>query len=125
MDKGEKDGNEETDLSKQIDPELIEAKIDITYKLFEKIIESSEEGRKLQLALPQFDEIKHNHFDQIEDEIVKFQSEIKQIHKEKVRYIEFCTKSLKDSELDAEQRSIQKIEGYLGFKKHQLRDLES
>jgi hypothetical protein len=42
-----------------------------------------------------------------------------------VRYIDFCTKSLKDSELDAEQRSIQKIEGYLGFKKHQLRDLES
>jgi hypothetical protein len=72
-----------------------------------------------------FNDIKHNHFDNIDEEIEKFQNDIKKDHKDKVRHITYCTQTLRNSELDAEKRSIAKIQGYISFKKHLLRELDS
>lgn len=73
LDKGDKDAAEENDLSKQVDQELIDAKIDSTHQLFKKILEESEEGKKLQLALANFNDIKQAHLDDvIDEEIIKY-----------------------------------------------------
>ena len=90
----------------------------------DKIIEKTDDGDKLELALNRFSEIKTTCFDAVEDEIIRYQTEVRAATKEKIRYITYCTQTLRNSELDADKRSVKKIEEFISFKKHQLRDLE-
>lgn len=46
------------------------------------------------------------------------------IYKLKFNIKEYCSKKLKEAELDAEKRSIELIRSYNSFKKHTLADLD-
>lgn len=70
------------DSNKQIDPELVAAKIDPTHKLLAKIQENSEDAQKLKIITKYADY--WSNFDQEVDAITqKFQIEVKAIYKEK------------------------------------------
>ena len=92
-----------------IDQELIDAKIDVTHKMIEKIQDASEEGQKLKNSVSKYQDNWSN-FEQAVDEMTqKYQSEIKVISKEKQRHIAFCNDSLRKAELNAEKESIELI----------------
>ena len=55
---------------------------------------------------------------------VKFQTEMKAHHKEKMHIITYCIKAMRQSELKAEQESIEHIRKLQSLKKHKLRDFE-
>jgi hypothetical protein len=56
--------------------------------------------------------------------LIKFQNDIKKLAKEKKMQIMFSTKVMKDSELEAEKKSIELINNFLSIQKHKMRELE-
>jgi hypothetical protein len=73
-----------------------------------KILDSFEESYRLKL-LSKF----HEHWQTFEEAVneltEKFQNEMKILYREKKHAILYCSKVMRDSELDAEQRSIDLI----------------
>lgn len=47
LDKGDRDGQDESHQNQEADQELVDAKIDSTHNLFDKILAKSEEGKKI------------------------------------------------------------------------------
>ena len=49
---------------------------------------------------------------------------MKNLYRQKKHLIEFCSKAMRDSELDCEKRAIQFIADFQGIRKHKFRDIE-
>ena len=114
---------EKTDEDKNVDNELVEARIESTDRMLQKILDANEEAQKLRI-LSKFQE----HWQQFEeacsDLTQKYQSEIKMQHREKQHVIKYCSKVMRDEELLGEKKSIDLIRTFQRLKKHKLRYLE-
>ena len=114
---------EKTDDDKNIDHELVEARIETTDRMLQKILDANEEAQKLKV-LGKFAE----HWQQFEeacnDLTQKYQSEMKMQHREKQHVIKYCSKVMRDEELLGEKKSIDLIREFQRLKKHKLRYLE-
>ena len=110
-------------VEKEIDPELVEAKIDCTEDMLEKILNSDPEAQNIR-NLTQFPEDWRAFDEAINENNVKFQTDMKSLHKDKMNTIRYCTKEMRESELKAERDSIELIRKLLSLKKHKLRDIE-
>jgi len=99
---------EKTDDDKNIDHELVEARIETTDRMLQKILDANEEAQKLKV-LGKFAE----HWQQFEeacnDLTQKYQSEMKMQHREKQHVIKYCSKVMRDEELLGEKKSIDLI----------------
>ena len=116
------EGNEKK--VEEVDQDLIDARIEDTHKMIEKIQDSSEEAAQLR-NLPKYPDC-WGQFEQMVDELTqKYQQEVKTLTKEKKRNIIFCDKTLKDSELAAEKKCIKLIQGFESLKKHKIKTLET
>lgn len=49
---------------------------------------------------------------------------MKNLYRQKKHLIEYCSKAMRDSELDCEQRAINFINDFQGIRKHKFRDIE-
>ena len=85
----------------EIDPELVDAKIECTEDMLEKVLKADPEGHNLRM-LGQFPEDWRAFDEAVNENNVKFQTEMKAHHKEKMNVIAYCTKEMRDSELKAE-----------------------
>jgi hypothetical protein len=129
VDKHDRDADQENALNSQIPQDLLDANLGGTQRLFEKIIEGKEgkeEGKRLRVHIEKFQELFNLILEPLKDEVInKFQDSVKKIHKEKQRNIYWCTKLLRDSELEAEKKSIKLIQEFVSFKKHKLKELDA
>ena len=58
------------------------------------------------------------------DQTQKYQTEMKVSYRQKRHIILYCTKAMRDEELEAESKSIELIRSFESVKKHKFRDLE-
>lgn len=49
---------------------------------------------------------------------------MKNLYRQKKHLIEYCSKAMRDSELDCEKRAINFINDFQGIRKHKFRDIE-
>lgn len=91
--------------------------------MLEKILAADPEGKNLRM-LTQFPEDWRAFDEAVNENNVKFQTEMKAHHKEKMNVILYCTKEMRQSELKAEQESIELIRKLQSLKKHKLREIE-
>lgn len=105
-----------------IDPELKEAKIDCTQGMLEKILADDDDATKLK-SLLKFNDYFAQHETNIEEMTIKFQQEMKILHREKKRTVLYCEQVLKEAEKQAELDSIHFIEEFKRNRKHKFREL--
>ena len=96
------------DIDLVSDPILVEAHIDCTERMLEKIHSKDEDGQKLR-KLASFEQFWSTLDGDIEDKLQSYQKEMKAIHKVKKNAIQYCTKELRGEELASEQKSIVRI----------------
>ena len=104
---------------------MVDAKIDCTEGLLQKILARDEEGSQKLKDLPKFNDIWHQFDEQVSEQTQKFQGEMKMHHKDKQHKITYCSKVMRDEELLGEKRSIELIRKFQQFKKHKLREIEA
>lgn len=74
--------------------------------------------------LPKFNDIWHQFDEQVSDFTQKYQTEMKLAHKDKSHIITYCSKVMRDKELECEKQSIELIKSFQRLKKHKLRYLD-
>lgn len=117
---------ENKDEDKNVDTELIEARIETTDRMLQKIFDdkANEEAQKLKI-LSKFAE----HWQQFEeacnDLTQKYQSEMRMLHRDKKHVIQYCSKAMRDEELLGEKKSIELIREFKRLFKHKKRYLEA
>ena len=107
-----------------MNPELVEANIEMTANIFQYIIDNCDDECKKMKQFAKFQEIFNNSETNIEDATNRYHTDMKLKNKEKNKIIVQCIEKLREAERKAERDSIAKIEEYLKFRKHEYRSIE-
>ena len=107
-----------------VDPELVDAKIDCTDGMIDKIFNEDDDAVKLK-ALPKFPEIFQTFESNIDDPTQKYQSEMKNLNRQKKNTVLYCEQVLRDAEREAEKESIKLIEAFKSKRKHRFREIQN
>jgi len=105
---------------KTVDQELVDAKIDGTHKLIERIQDNSPDAQILKMIVTKYQDCWSNFEQGVDEQTQKSQTDIKKVHLEKKRHITYCLKTLHDSELQAERNSTARIELYKNMHKKKM-----
>ena len=104
--------------SKEADPLLVEAKIDCTHRMIDRLLENDPENSMKLKILQNFDQVWQNLEVEVTEKTEIYQKSVKDIHKIKKNCIEYCMKALKKEELMSEKKSIELIGKFQSYKKH-------
>ena len=119
----------EEEEEKEVDQLLIEARIDCTEDMLDKILTTFCKGEGGDNAkfkvLKGFENEWQKYDEQVNDQSQKYQQEMKNLYRQKKHLILYCTNAMRQEELECEKKAIKLIEDFQGKKKHKLRKIEN
>lgn len=106
----------EDDEEKEVDQELVEARINPTENMLDKILASfcaSDGGDNCKFKVIKGFENEWQKYDEaVNDSTQKYQTEMKNLYRQKKHLITFCSKAMRDEELQCEKNAIKLIEDF-------------